>query len=153
MPIVPESLHHSIRDWLLTLPTLGAISIGMTAHTPSIAVLLNKWSRTVEGFTTLCAEEVARVPFRAAGNDDFAFNRRLAALASGGEKLVKVQVAVESQRSVSVLDFLPPELVDRDSGSSLPGLDSGQALSARFLRLRVEGDQFEVGVALVTDEA
>jgi len=133
----------------------------MTAHAPRIPVLLDERRRAVEGIAALRAEEMSDVPFRAAGHDDLAFDRGPAALAARGEELVEVEVAVEAQTGVAVRGFEAGEVVfghqvvvrDGDLETGLTCVDAREAFGALFFRLWVEGDAFEVGVALLADEA
>lgn len=159
MPLKPQGLHHRLRHGLPALPTLGTIPIRMTPHTPRVPVLLHERRAAVEGIPALRAEEVADVPFGAAGDDDFALDGRFAALAARAEELVEVEVAVEAERGVAVGDFelqrfvcihvfVTGEMSSRASRSY-----ALHAFASLLLGLRVEGDEFEVGVAFVADEA
>lgn len=97
MPLAAQSLHHNIGHRLPALAAFGTVSIGMTVAAPRIPVLLNKWRTCVERIATLCAEEVAGMPFSAASNDDLAFDGRLARFAARAEHLVEVEGTVETQ--------------------------------------------------------
>lgn len=98
MPIRPQRLNNRLRNRLPALPTLRTIPIRMTPHTPRIAIFLDKRRTTIERIAALGAEEVARVPFRAACDDDFALDGSFAALAAGAEVFVEIEVAVEAGR-------------------------------------------------------
>ena len=121
---MPQCFNHSVRNWPFAFPALWAVPIGVTGYTPSIAVFLDKRCFTVEWIATLCAEEMSRVPFCTASDNDLAFNRGLAALAPRREQLMEIKMAKESQASIAVFDLLPPELVDGDCSTSLASLDS-----------------------------
>lgn len=68
----------------------------VTINTPSIPILLYKRRVRIKRIATLGTEKVTGMPLRATGNNNLAFNRRLAALAAGREELVEIEVAVEA---------------------------------------------------------
>ena len=78
----------------------------VTVDTPRVSIFLHKGRRAIERITALGAEEVAGVPLSTACNDDFAFDGRLAALASWREELVEVKVAVEASGLISAIFLL-----------------------------------------------
>lgn len=96
MPFRSKGFDNNVRDGLLAFPTFRAVPIGMTAHTPSVPVLLNEGHARVEWIAALRTKEVARVPFGPASYNHLPLDRSLARLASGTEQLVEVKVAVES---------------------------------------------------------
>jgi hypothetical protein len=96
MPLAPQSLDHHIRHRLSTLTTLGTVPIGMAVATPRVPLLLDERRTGVKGISTLCAEEVACVPFRTARDNDFPLDRRLARFAARAEHFVEVECAVEA---------------------------------------------------------
>lgn len=159
MPVPPQRLQHRLRDRLPAAPTLAAVPIRVTTHAPRVAVLLHERRAGIERIAALRAEEVARMPLRAARDDDLALDGRLTGLAARGEELVEVEMAVEAERGVAVVEFLLQELVLGHvelvvEGQALPaGVDPGEALPALSFGLRVEGNEFEIGVALMADEA
>lgn len=86
---------------------------------------------------------MADVPFRAAGEDDFAFDGGAAGFAPGGKEFVEVEVAVEAGEGVvgGVVGWLVLFLVFF--------LARGVGVGG----FRVESDEFEVGGAGVAGEA
>lgn len=102
MPLSPQRLDHNIRHRFPALATLGTVAISMAVAAPRVAILLDKRRTSVERIATLRAEEVASVPFRAARNNDLAFDRRLARFAARAEHLVEVEGAVEAHRGLAV---------------------------------------------------
>ncbi|KAI7527284.1 hypothetical protein KC331_g16438 [Hortaea werneckii] len=135
--------------------------MGMTPHTPGIIVLLDKRRGSVEGITASSAEEMPLVVGVAAGDDDAGFDGGAAGFAAGGEELVVVEVAVEAGGVVdAVREFELAGFVggcgfrgERGREAGLPGVDAGEAVVPFGFRFRVEGNEFEVRVALVADEA
>lgn len=96
MPLAPQSLDHNIRHRLPALATLGTVAISMAVATPRVPVLFNKGCTSVERIATLCAEKVASVPFRAARNNDLAFDGCLARFAARAEHFMEIEGAVEA---------------------------------------------------------
>jgi hypothetical protein len=131
----------------------------MTSHTPRIPILLHKRRAAIEGIPTLCAKEVTDVPFSTAGDDNLALDRRFAALAARAEEFVEVEVAVEAERCVAVGDFelqcfvWAHVFLTRQVSSSAPRSYALNTFGSLLLWLGIEGDEFEVGVAFVADEA
>lgn len=97
MPLPPQRPNHHLRNRLPTLPTLGTIPMGMTAHTPRIIILLDKRGGSIKGVAAGSAEEMALVVGVAASDDDAGFDGGAAGFAAGGEELVVVEVAVEAR--------------------------------------------------------
>lgn len=136
--------------------------MGMTAHTPSIIILLDKRRRRIKGIAAGSAEEMTLVVGGAAGDDDVAFDGRATGFAARGEELVVVEVAVEAGGDgvEAVGEFEVGHFLrgrgfggERWGEAGLAGVDAGQAVVALGVRFRVEGDEFQVRVALVADEA
>ena len=100
---------------------------------------------------------------RAAGDYDVAFDRGSTGFAARGEELVVVEVAVEPGGDVvETVGEVEGGHFFRGGGfgggerwaeAGLAGVDAGQAVVAVGVWFRVEGDEFEVRVALVADEA
>jgi len=111
MPLAPQRLHHHIRHRLPALAALGTVPIRVAVATPRVAILLDERRAGIERIAALCAEEVPGVPFGAASDDDFAFDRRLARFAARAEHLVEVECAVEAHRRLAVAHFGFVELV------------------------------------------
>lgn len=112
-----------VHDMLLAAQTTGCGTARVAVETPCEAVFLDKRSLGIEGLyeekivsclacgsgsigkeihtyiTALCAEEVADMPFGTACYYHFSFNGSLAALATGAEQLVEIQVAVEPRHT------------------------------------------------------
>ncbi|KAI7558154.1 hypothetical protein KC316_g13341 [Hortaea werneckii] len=161
MPLPPQRPHHHFRNRLPALPTLGTIPMGMTPDTPRIIVLLDKRGGSIKGIAAGSAGEMPFVVGVAAGDDDAGFDRGTAGFAAGGEELVVVEVAVESRRLVYAVGEV--ELVgfgrgcgfrgERGREAGLPGVDARKAVVPFRFGFWVEGDEFEVRVALVADEA
>lgn len=95
MPLASQSLDHNIRHRLPTLATLGTVAISVAVATPRVPILLDKRRTSVKRITTLRAEKVTSMPFRAARNNDLAFDRRLARFAAWAEHFVEIEGAVE----------------------------------------------------------
>jgi hypothetical protein len=131
----------------------------MTTHTPSITILLHKRRRTIERISALRAEEVSHVPLRATRDNHLAFNRCFATLAARAEELVEVEVAVKSQRFVAVCHLELEGLICThivgpwDASSKSPRSYALDVFGSLLLWFGIEGDEFEVGVAFVADEA
>lgn len=96
MPLGTQRLDHGIRHRLPTAFALCTVAMGMAVDAPCVPILLYKRRARIKRIAALGAEKVACVPFSATGDDDFAFNRRLAALAARGEEFVEIKVAVEA---------------------------------------------------------
>lgn len=113
----------------------------MASYTIRIPITLDKRRSRIKRIAALCAEEMSNMPLRAGRNDDLTFNWRLAGAAPGGEELMEVKVAVETQG-----------IVGRVSGVGVnTGLfQTGDALRVGFW---VERDAFERGIAVVAVEA
>ena len=103
MPLRPQRLHHRIRNRLPTPLTLRAKPIRMAIDTPRVPLLLDKRHLRIKRIAALRAEKVARVPLRAARDDDLALDRGGAALAARAEAFVEVQVAVEPRGLVNAV--------------------------------------------------
>lgn len=97
MPLPPQRPHHHLGNRLPTLPTLGAIPMGMTPHTPGIIIFFHERGGSIKGVATGSAEEMPFVVGVSAGDDDAGFDRGAAGFAAGGEELVVVEVAVEAR--------------------------------------------------------
>jgi len=96
MPLRPKRLDNRIGNRFPTALALGTVPMRMTVNTPSIPILLHKRCGAIKRIAALRAEKVTGVPFGTASDNDFAFNGRLAALASGREELVEIKVTVET---------------------------------------------------------
>ena len=103
MPLRAQRFNHRIRNRFAAPFTLRAIAISMTIDAPRVPVLFDKRRGGIERVAALCAKEVARVPFSAARDYDFALDRRFAGLAARGETLVEIEVAVEPRRFVDAV--------------------------------------------------
>ena len=128
----------------------------MAAHTPRIALFLHKRRLRVKGIPALRAEEVARVPFSSAGNDDFAFEGGFAGLAAGGKEFVVVEVAEEAEAGVSVIHdaiFFRVVMFKVVVCARKTSFDTLETFGALFLGLGVKSYAFQVRTALVTHEA
>ena len=123
MPLKPQRFDYGLCHRLPTFPTLGTVSIRMTTHTPSIAVLLYERRGTVERIAALRAEEVSRVPLSTAGDDNLALDWGFAGLATWAEEFVEVEVAVEAEGSVAVSGLL----LERFLGTHVFGNCKGRA--------------------------
>jgi len=78
----------------------------MAVYTPCIPVLLHKRRTAIKRITALGAEEVASMPLRTTCHNDLTFNRCLATLASRGEELVEVEMAIETWGFVGAIIVL-----------------------------------------------
>lgn len=107
----------------------------MTANTPGISILFDKWHARIEGIATLSTEKVPDVPLSTASDNDFAFDRRLAGLATRAEQLVKIEMTIETQGRICVLTVC-----------------IFQTSTSLFVRLGIECDQLQIRVALVAHE-
>lgn len=106
MPIPAQRLDNNlIQDQPLTTPTLSTSPLSMTPHTPREPFPLHKWRVRSKRIPTLRAEEMPRVPFRPAGNDDLALDRRAAGLTARREELVEIEMAVEPQTRMPVFSL------------------------------------------------
>lgn len=85
-----------LHDQRLAPETPRRRALRVAPHTPRVPVFFDKRGCLGERVAAFGAEEVAGVPVGAAGDDDFAFDRRLAVFAAGAEELVVVDVAVEA---------------------------------------------------------
>jgi hypothetical protein len=109
MPVRTQGLDNNLCDGAFALTALCAVSIGMTAYAPRVAILLdeggcrikrlrgNQQQPTIQNVlpartyvTALCAEEVADVPFCSTSNNYLAFDGRLTALTTRAEELMEV---------------------------------------------------------------
>ena len=110
-----------IHDMLLAAQTTWCSTARVAVEAPCEAVFLDKGSLGIEGLyeeklsvviayriirkgvqtyiTTLCAEEVADMPFGTTCHYHFSFDGGLAALATGAEHLVEIQVAIEPRHT------------------------------------------------------
>ena len=137
--LAPQRLDRQLIQYLrLALPAPRRRPLRMTPHAIRIIVPLHEWGVAVEWIAALGAEEVAYVPLRASGHDDFAFDRRLAGAAPRAEELVEVQVAVEAEWVV---------------GSVRGKVGGFEAREPRGVEFWVEGDAFERSGAMVACEA
>ena len=100
----------------------------MAVATPRIAILFNERRACIERIAALRAEEVAGVPFSATGNDDFAFDRRLARFAARAEHFVEVERAVEPERRHAVGFFCLVEFFVGDVLRNVAGVAGSDAL-------------------------
>lgn len=147
-----------VENRLLAPHAASCCPTGVAAETPCESVFLHEGGFLCEGLyivlvlvqhfnrflfkrktyiTTFGAEEMTNVPFGATCNHNFALDRRLAALASRAEQLVKIQMAVESHR----LGFF---VIFGCVGKSF------RSLGLWFL---VESNAFQLGFAMIASEA
>jgi hypothetical protein len=97
MPVKAKSFdNHVLDDWLPAALALTAEAIRMTSDAPCIALFLYERHSLIEWIATLRAEEMSWVPVRAACDNAFAFDGRLAGFAAWTEKLVEVEMAIEA---------------------------------------------------------
>ena len=108
----------------------------MTRYTIRVPALLDERGVAFERVAAFRAEEVAHVVFAARGEDDFAFDGRLAGAAARAEEFVEVEVAVEAEGVVGAVESIV-----------------FQALETFVVRFGVECDAFEGGVAVCAGEA
>lgn len=161
MPLRSECLDNRIRDRFPASLALCTVPVGMAIHTPGIPVLLHKGRRAVKRITALGAEKVPGMPFRTTRYNDFAFDGRLAALASRREELVEVEMAVEAWRFVCAVIVLEARHVVSGSmrgeiGYVLAGKAGAYSVNALGVLVRglgVEGYAFEVLATLIASEA
>lgn len=106
--------------------------------------------------TTLCAEEVANMPFCSTCDNYLALNGRFATLAARTERFVEVESAEEPQRLVTVLFlqsshvFLGYTYRYLNVKALLTLLDTSQALGSLLVWLGVKCDAFEVDATIMT---
>lgn len=105
MPLTPQRLDNNIRHRLPALPALRAVPVRVAIAAPRIPILLHKRRAGIERIAALSAEEVSGVPLRAARDDDFTLDRRLARFAAGAEEFVEVEGAVEAEGGLAVAFF------------------------------------------------
>src|SRR5436190_1480011 len=109
----------------------------MALETPCKPRSFHEWGRRREGITALSAEEMSYVPFSAASDHDFAFNRGLATPASRTKQFVEVKMTIE-----------PHQL-----GLLIIGCCVCESISSFRCRLLVKCDAFQRGTAVMACEA
>jgi hypothetical protein len=101
------------------------------------------------------------MPLRTARNNDLAFDRRLAALASRREEFVEIKMAEEAWGFVRAVVVLEARHVvdggvrreEGDVGAGKAGTDPVDTFGVLVGGLRIEGYAFEMLAALVAGEA
>ena len=161
MPLRPKRLDNGIGNRFSTPLTLRTVAMRMAIHAPSVSIFLHKRGCGIKRITALSAEEMTSMPFRAASDDDLAFDWRFATFATRGEELMEVEVAVEAWRFINAIIILETRHVVcggvggeiRDVGAGKTGADAVDAFGVFVRRFRVEGYAFEVLSTLVAGEA
>lgn len=122
MPLTPQRLDNNIRHRLPALPALRAVPVRVAIAAPRIPILLHERRAGIERIAALSAKEVSGVPLRAARDDDFTLDRRLARFAAGAEEFVEVEGAVEAEGGIAVGLFGVVEFFDGQVFGNQAGL-------------------------------
>jgi hypothetical protein len=78
----------------------------VAVDTPSVSILLYKWSARVKRIATLSAEKVSRMPLGSTCHNDLTLDGCLARFTTRRKHLVKVKMAEEALRFICAIFML-----------------------------------------------